>query len=90
MANTPTGHADDLPTIWDFTKITQNREASTFFSAAGFCPKQYKRFDPPAKAPPRSALSDPYYAWAAGNCGLAGPLHGLANQECRLVITVGW
>merc|ERR1711904_133735 len=31
-----------------------------------------------------SALSDPYYAWAAGNCGLAGPLHGLANQECLL------
>jgi len=29
-----------------------------------------------------SALSDPYYSWAAGNCGLAGPLHGLANQEC--------
>merc|ERR1712038_694068 len=29
-----------------------------------------------------SALSDPYYAWAAGICGLAGPLHGLANQEC--------
>jgi len=29
-----------------------------------------------------SALSDPYYAWAAGLCGLAGPLHGLANQEC--------
>lgn len=29
-----------------------------------------------------SALSDPYLAWAAGNCGLAGPLHGLANQEC--------
>merc|ERR1740138_390839 len=29
-----------------------------------------------------SALSDPFYAWAAGNCGLAGPLHGLANQEC--------
>merc|ERR1719217_1680984 len=29
-----------------------------------------------------SALSDPYYAWAAGVCGLAGPLHGLANQEC--------
>merc|ERR1719343_1749948 len=32
-----------------------------------------------------SALSDPYYAWAAGLCGLAGPLHGLANQEC-----LGW
>merc|ERR1719405_412231 len=31
-----------------------------------------------------SALSDPFYAWAAGNCGLAGPLHGLANQECLL------
>jgi citrate synthase len=29
-----------------------------------------------------SALSDPYYSWAAGLCGLAGPLHGLANQEC--------
>merc|ERR1719382_409804 len=29
-----------------------------------------------------SALSDPYYSFAAGLCGLAGPLHGLANQEC--------
>merc|ERR1719336_2585249 len=29
-----------------------------------------------------SALSDPYYSFAAGICGLAGPLHGLANQEC--------
>jgi citrate synthase len=29
-----------------------------------------------------SALSDPYYSVAAGLCGLAGPLHGLANQEC--------
>jgi len=29
-----------------------------------------------------SALSDPFLSWAAGNCGLAGPLHGLANQEC--------
>jgi len=28
-----------------------------------------------------SALSDPYYAVAAGLNGLAGPLHGLANQE---------
>jgi len=28
-----------------------------------------------------SALSDPYYAYAAGLNGLAGPLHGLANQE---------
>jgi citrate synthase len=28
-----------------------------------------------------SALSDPYYALAAGINGLAGPLHGLANQE---------
>ncbi len=28
-----------------------------------------------------SALSDPLYAYAAGLCGLAGPLHGLANQE---------
>jgi citrate synthase len=28
-----------------------------------------------------SALSDAYYSFAAGLCGLAGPLHGLANQE---------
>eukprot|EP00386_Alphamonas_edax_P014112 GDKI01043436.1.p1 GENE.GDKI01043436.1~~GDKI01043436.1.p1 ORF type:complete len:493 (-),score=122.74 GDKI01043436.1:192-1634(-) len=29
-----------------------------------------------------SALSDPYLSVAAGMAGLAGPLHGLANQEC--------
>ncbi|MGE0431179.1 MAG: citrate (Si)-synthase [Planctomycetota bacterium] len=29
-----------------------------------------------------SALSDAYYALSAGLNGLAGPLHGLANQEC--------
>ena len=28
-----------------------------------------------------SALSDPYYAFSASLNGLAGPLHGLANQE---------
>lgn len=28
-----------------------------------------------------SALSDPYYSFTAGMTGLAGPLHGLANQE---------
>jgi citrate synthase len=28
-----------------------------------------------------SALSDPYLAYASGMNGLAGPLHGLANQE---------
>jgi citrate synthase len=28
-----------------------------------------------------SALSDPYLAFAAALCGLAGPLHGRANQE---------
>ncbi len=32
-----------------------------------------------------SALSDMYYAVSAGLNGLAGPLHGLANQEC-----LGW
>lgn len=32
-----------------------------------------------------SALSDIYYAGSAGMDGLAGPLHGLANQEC-----LGW
>jgi citrate synthase len=29
-----------------------------------------------------SSLADPYYAVSAGLSGLAGPLHGLANQEC--------
>ncbi len=32
-----------------------------------------------------SALSDPYLSYAAGMNGLAGPLHGLANQE-----VLGW
>jgi len=31
-----------------------------------------------------SSLSDIYYAASAGLCGLAGPLHGLANQECLI------
>jgi citrate synthase len=36
-----------------------------------------------------SALSDPYYSVVAGLCGLAGPLHGLANQEgIRFVLDV--
>jgi len=34
-----------------------------------------------------SALSDPYLALAAGMNGLAGPLHGLANQEVIKWIT---
>jgi citrate synthase len=29
-----------------------------------------------------SALADPYLSFVAGVNGLAGPLHGLANQEC--------
>jgi len=32
-----------------------------------------------------SALSDPYLSFSAALNGLAGPLHGLANQEC-----IGW
>ncbi|ELU15766.1 hypothetical protein CAPTEDRAFT_148793 [Capitella teleta] len=34
-----------------------------------------------------SALSDPYLSYAAGMNGLAGPLHGLANQEVLLFLT---
>jgi len=34
-----------------------------------------------------SALSDPYLSLAAGIAGLAGPLHGLANQEVLRWIT---
>ncbi|NQW29755.1 MAG: citrate (Si)-synthase [Ignavibacteria bacterium] len=36
-----------------------------------------------------SALSDPFYSVTAAMCGLAGPLHGLANQEClRFILEV--
>ncbi len=36
-----------------------------------------------------SALSDLYYAVPAGLNGLAGPLHGLANQEClRFILKI--
>ncbi|XP_028398554.1 citrate synthase, mitochondrial-like [Dendronephthya gigantea] len=34
-----------------------------------------------------SALSDPYLCFAAGMNGLAGPLHGLANQEVLIWLT---
>ncbi|XP_065665940.1 probable citrate synthase 2, mitochondrial [Hydra vulgaris] len=42
-----------------------------------------------------SALSDPYLSLSAGMCGLAGPLHGLANQEVliwlkKLVDDIGY
>jgi len=36
-----------------------------------------------------SSLADPYYAVSAGLSGLAGPLHGLASQEClRFVLGI--
>ena len=34
-----------------------------------------------------SALSDPYLSFAAAMNGLAGPLHGLANQEVLVWLT---
>jgi citrate synthase len=34
-----------------------------------------------------SALSDAYLSFGAGLCGLAGPLHGLANQEVLIWLT---
>lgn len=34
-----------------------------------------------------SALSDPYLSFGAALCGLAGPLHGLANQEVLVWLT---
>jgi len=34
-----------------------------------------------------SALSDPYLSFTAGMCGLAGPLHGLANQEVLVFLS---
>jgi len=39
-----------------------------------------------ATATVNSALSDLYYSLSAGLNGLAGPLHGLANQECLVWI----
>ncbi len=33
-----------------------------------------------------SALSDPYFSVSAGLNGLAGPLHGLANQQCLMYV----
>jgi len=35
-----------------------------------------------------SALSDPYLSFSAGMCGLAGPLHGLANQVVLFAATL--
>ncbi|XP_017111073.1 probable citrate synthase, mitochondrial [Drosophila elegans] len=34
-----------------------------------------------------SALSDPFLSFSASMCGLAGPLHGLANQEVLVWLT---
>jgi len=34
-----------------------------------------------------TALSDPFLSFSAGMCGLAGPLHGLANQEVLVFLT---
>jgi hypothetical protein len=53
MQNTPTGHADDLP-MMKFSRMTQNREVSTFFQRLDFDPKQY--IFVPAKASPRKTL----------------------------------
>ncbi|BAM40395.1 citrate synthase, mitochondrial precursor [Theileria orientalis strain Shintoku] len=33
-----------------------------------------------------SALADPYFCLASALCGLSGPLHGMANQECLVWI----
>ena len=52
MENTPTDMPMICVQIWKFPKMTPNREVSTFFSAAGFCPKQCKRLYLPANAPP--------------------------------------
>ena len=52
----------DMPMIClqfgEFSKMLQNREVSTFFPAAGFCPKQYDKFYLPAKAPPSCSIRE--------------------------------
>ena len=40
--NTPTGHADDLPTILGVFKNDPKSRSVNIFLAAGFCPKLYK------------------------------------------------
>ena len=52
MENTPTGRADDLPTIFGFFKKYSKSRSVNIFSPAGFCPRQYKKCYLPAKAPP--------------------------------------
>jgi hypothetical protein len=53
MENTPTGCADDLPTILAiFKKYQKSRSVNMFSPAAVFGPKQHKSFLLPAKAPP--------------------------------------
>jgi hypothetical protein len=39
--------------FWEFSKITQIEKRKQLSPAAGFGPKQYRRFVLPAKAPPR-------------------------------------
>ena len=40
MENAPEGHADDLPTILEFSKTSENREVSTFSQQLNFDPNR--------------------------------------------------
>ena len=44
MENTPTRHADDLPTIFGIFKNAPKSWSVNISSAAGYCPKKYKQF----------------------------------------------
>ena len=73
MENTPTWHADDLPTFFFFffKKYPKSRSVN-IFSAAGFCFKKYKRFDLPAKAPPRPVAPAKWFLSAIFIVGASG------------------
>ena len=42
MENTPTGHADELPTLFGFFKNVPNREVSTFLFSGWILPQDTK------------------------------------------------
>ena len=58
MGSTPTVCADDLLTIFGFFKKYLKSRSVNIFSAAGFSPKQYKRFTSQSSA----------YATLANDC----------------------
>ena len=51
------------PQFVEYTKMSQNREASIFVPAPEFCPKQYNKIYLPAKAPPSCSSGKQSLLW---------------------------